>query len=207
VRYIKGGFAVLLLLFIDVCSAQSENKSVTQLFCDSIYPNKSYKIIMQVFPDGLDSTNENNLIFQTLLTSNDNAVIFFTDTVFSHNGKLSFHDFNNDGIRDILIEENSDVRSNTTYNLYLVDTAKNKLKKVNGFHEIRNPVYLHQYNLIESYVVSGEDYTQFYQIGNDTIKQYDITVSDDHKENGSYEKEYEKAIQQILKREKQLNKL
>jgi hypothetical protein len=119
---------------------------------------------------------------------------------------VRFSDFNGDNIKDILIQNISDVRSNPTYYLYLVDTTHDKLTKIRGFEEIKNPSYVSKYNLIDNYVLSGQTWTSFYKIQNDTIKDFDIVIYDDNLGNGNYERDYNKAIKKILTAEKKNNR-
>ncbi len=104
----------------------------------------------------------------------------------------------------ILIQNISDVRSNWTFNLYLVDTINDKLTKVKGFEEIKNPKFLSKYNLIDNYVMSGRNWTSFYKIENNKIKEYDIVIYDGEDKNGkvTYDNDYKKAIKTILTNEK-----
>ena len=80
----------------------------------------------------------------------------------------------------------------------LVDTTQNKLKKIKGFEEIKNPNYLPQYNLIDNYVMSGQIWTSFYKILGDSVKDFDIVIHDDQIDNGHYVREYKKAINSIM---------
>jgi hypothetical protein len=116
--------------------------------------------------------------------------------------KVQFADFNGDNVKDILVQNVSDVRSNQTYYLYLVDTTYGRLTKIKGFEEIKNPDYVSKYNLIDNYVMSGKDRTSFYKIQSDTIKDFDIVIYDDHLDDGIYDRDYKNAIKKILRNEK-----
>lgn len=181
----------------------SETKSeTTEILCDTVYVNKDYKIALTTF----DPTNEDETIPNTLFTfsklTNGKWLPIFSDSIFSRVQEVRFDDFNNDKVKDILVQNYSDVRSNWTYYLYLVDTTQNKLKKIKGFEEIKNPNYLPQYNLIDNYVNSGQNWTSFYKIMGDTIKDLGTVIYDDQKDDGSYDREYKKAIKTILTKEK-----
>lgn len=67
--------------------------------------------------------------------------------------------------------------------------------EVIGFEEIKNPTYNAKYNIIESYIVSGEDWLFFYGIRKNKVFDYKIRVKDDHGKN--FDKEYIKAIKEI----------
>ena len=105
----------------------------------------------------------------------------------------------------MLFKNISDLRSNWTYNLYLVDLKKDKLKKIKGFNEIKNPHYLPKYNIIDNEVMSGRIWTSFYQIKGDTIKnfRYEIYRGEDENRNpDTYEEDYKHTLNQILKNKK-----
>lgn len=170
----------------------------TEIFCDTVYPNKGYKITLLAF----DPMNEDETIPNTLFTfsklTNGKYFPFFSDSIFNKVQEVRFEDFNNDNVKDILVQNYSDVRSNWTYHLYLIDTIQNRLRKIKGFEEIKNPNYLAQYNLIDNYVMSGQIWTSFYKITGDTIKDFDIVIYDNQADDGSYDREHKKAIKSIL---------
>lgn len=69
----------------------------------------------------------------------------------------------------------------------------------NYLSNIPNPNYLPQYDLIDNQVLSGRNWTSFYKIIGDSIKDFDIVIYDDEKDNSSYKVEYQKAINKILR--------
>ena len=86
--------------------------------------------------------------------------------------------------------------------MYLIDTLNNSIKKVKGFNQIKNPNFISKYNLIDNEVMSGRNWTSFYQIQNDSIYDFDYIIYQDEDENGNitnFEKEYEKTLNKILK--------
>jgi len=174
-----------------------------EILCDSVYKNKDYKIVQDYYPDGMGGNiSDNNTIFTFIKSDNSNIKIILKDTLYSKTGEIEFRDFNGDNVKDILVQNISDVRSNWTYYLYLVDTTHDRLKKIKGFEEIKNPNYLPQYNLIDNYVMSGKTWTSFYKIKGDSIKDFDIVIYDDQTDNGTYERDYKKSIDLIMRREK-----
>lgn len=181
---------------------KKENFEKTEIVCDTVYKNKNYKLTLTLF----DTTNEDETIPNTLFTlsklTNGQYLPIYSDSVFNTVQEIHFADFNNDKVKDILVQNISDVRSNWTYYLYLVDTAQNKLKKIKGFEEIKNPNYLPQYNLIDNYVMSAQIWTSFYKIKGDSIKDFDIEIYDNQTDDGSYDRDYKKAIKSILTKEK-----
>lgn len=181
-----------------VTKADKENFEKTEIVCDTVYKNKGYKLTLALF----DSTNLDETIPNTLFTlsqlKNGQYLTIYFDSIFNRVQVIDFADYNNDNVKDILVQNFSDVRSNWTYYLYLVDTGQNKLKKIKGFEEIKNPNYLPQYNLIDNSVMSGQIWTSFYKIQGDSIKDFDIVIYDNQTNDGSYERDYKKAIKSIL---------
>lgn len=173
-----------------------------EMNCDSIYPQKGYKITLTSFDTTLEDETVPNSLFTLSRFSNGQYLPVFSDSIFSSFREIDFADFDNDGVPDILVQNISDVRSNHTYYLYLVDTVQNKLKKINGFQAIKNPNYLPQYNLITSYVMSGKIRTSFYKIKDAAVKDLGIIIYDNQTDDGAYEKSYRRAVRSILKQER-----
>ena len=185
-----------------VIKPEKENFENTEIGCDTVYKNKGYKLTLSVF----DTTGDDETIPNTLFTlsklTDGHYLPIYSDSIFNKIQDIHFADFNNDNVKDILVQNISDVRSNSTYYLYLVDIARDKLKKIKGFEEIKNPKYLPQYDLIDNYVMSGKIWTSFYKIKGDSIKDFDIVIYDDQTDNGNYERAYKKAIHSIMTKEK-----
>lgn len=170
-----------------------------EINCDSVYKNKDYTIVLETYnPDEYNY----KFIFSILKNKQGKKNEIFRDTIESTVGDVGFSDYNNDGIKDILIQNISDVRSNWTYNLYLVNLKKDTFQKVKGFEQIKNPRYLPKYNLIDNEVMSGREWTSFYQIQNDTIHDFGYVIEKGMNENGTYvdfDKEYKTTLQKVLK--------
>jgi len=188
---------ILLLSFFDSIKSQTVDNLVIN--CDSIYQAKGYKVTLKRFDIQIDNESENNSIFVFSRLINNKSIDVFKDTVFTTVLEIKFADFNNDKIKDILIQNYSDVRSNWTYYLYLVDTTNDKLIKVKGFEQIKNPKYNSDYDIIENYVLSGRNWTSFYKIDSDKIIDFGITIYDGVDDNGynTYDKDYKNAINLI----------
>jgi len=88
--------------------------------------------------------------------------------------------------------------------LYIVDIINDRLLKIKGFEEIKNPNYLFKYDLVDNYVNSGKNWTSFYKIQGDTIKNFDIVIYDGQTdfEDEKYIQDHKKAIKTILRNEK-----
>ena len=186
-------------------SLESQKKIDTlEIICDSVYKNKGYKLTLRTFDTANIYETKPNTIFALCKLINGHYSEIFRDTIFNEVQEVQFEDYNNDKVKDILVQNFSDVRSNWSYNLYLVDTTNDKLKRIKGFEEIKVPVYNSKYDLIENYVLSGRNWTSFYKIKSDSILDYGITIYDGEDDNGktTYDKGYKKAIKIILAKEK-----
>jgi len=183
---------------------QNDQSEIIEINCDSIYKDKGIKI--KLIWLGKNNMSEPNYKYIFLVTKrqNDKYSEIYRDTIESRVQEVTFSDFNNDKIKDILIQNNSDVRSNWTYNLYLVDRNVEQIIKIKGFGEIKNPNYLPKYDLIDNYVMSGQNWTSFYKIVGDSIKDFGIEIYEgkDDKGRNNYDKEYKNAINKIMKKEK-----
>ena len=189
-----------LLIFSLLISSITFAQNTTIIKCDSIYKNKNITIKLINFydeRDGYDSEKNSILIINQKLNGKNSVLI--KDSIFSRVQEVEFKDFNGDKIKDILVQNISDVRSNWTYNLYLYDSKTNNFKRVIGFEEIKNPTYNSKYKIIESHVNSGKNWAAFYKIRNYKVYDYNIEIIDD----GSVksEKEYKKALKKISQKQ------
>jgi len=187
--------SIIFLLSFSYTFAQN----TTTIKCDSIYKDKGITIKLINFDDEKDGyENEKNSILIINQKINGKNSTLIKDSIFCKVQEIEFKDFNNDKIKDILIQNISDVRSNWTYNLYLYNPQINNFKRVIGFEEIKNPTYNSKYKIIESHVNSGKNWAAFYKIKNFKVYDYNIEIIDD----GSLkaEKEYRKAIKKITEK-------
>lgn len=159
-----------------------------------------YKLSIKSFDNSSSDPAELNAIFTVGKSQNGQYVEIFKDSIHNEVEEIKLADYDNDGIEDILIQNFSDVRSNWTYYLYLTDIPNQKLTRIKGFEEVKNPRYLPRYDLIDNYVNSGRNWTQFHKIQGDSIITYEITIYDGEDENGqpTYDSNYKNALRQIL---------
>jgi hypothetical protein len=178
----------------------ADNSEIVEINCDSIYTDKGISIKLFPLDTKKDNEPEYKFIFLTIKQQNGQSFEIFRDTIESTVQEVKFVDFNNDNIKDILIQNISDVRSNWTYNLFIVDKNLDVIRKIKGFEEIKNPNYLTKYDLIDNVVMSGRNWTSFYKIVGDSIRDFEIVIYDGEDENGkvTYDEEYKKAIKTIL---------
>jgi hypothetical protein len=183
-------------------SVEKRKADVIYINCDSVYGNKNYRLVLT--PISTDQQNEENyeFVFQLFKMTNRDSIVIYNDTIISTAQEINFADFNGDNVKDILIQNSSDVRSNWTYYLYLVDLVNDTLQKIEGFNEIKNPKYLKKYNLIDNYVNSGKNWTSLYKIKGDTVLDMGVVIYDDQTENSSYQRDLKDAIEKIIKNEK-----
>ena len=167
---------LLLLIFtwttVTACIAQ-ETVTIT---CDSVYAGKGYRIVLHRFSGDETDETRPNTVFTFSKVTGGREVVLLRDSVFSITRTISFRDFNNDGIKDVLLQHYFDVRSNESNYLYLVDTHKDRLKKIKGFEQIKNPEYLPADNLVSNYVVSGTNWSGFYQVQGDHVRDFGMTI-------------------------------
>lgn len=187
-------------LFPDDWINKKDNSKVIEINCDSIYSNQHFQIELKLL--NFEAENENKYEFRLTKKISGQFENIYSDSIYCTVPEINFIDFNNDKIKDILIQNSSDVRSNWTYNLYLVDLKNESLTKVKGFNEIKNPRFMNEYNLIVNYVNSGKNWTSLYKIERDSVLDMGFLIYDDQTENSSYQKELSDAIEKIKKNEK-----
>lgn len=182
----------------------SDNFEIIEINCDSIYNYKGINIKLVPLDRETNNEPEFKFLFLVMKQQNGQQSEIFRDTIESTVQEVKFADFNNDNVKDILIQNISDIRSNWTYHLYIVDKNVNSIRKIKGFEEIKNPNYLPKYDLVDNMVMSGRNWTSFYKIVGDTIKDFNIVIYDGEDENGkyTYDADYKKAIKKILMNEK-----
>lgn len=193
----------LLIFLISQTLIFSQNKEVKKINCDSIYKEKGYSVSLEFDPKDEILLN---VLFTFSKKINGKEKIIHQEKLHSQFQNVEFIDFNGNGIKDILVENSSDVRSNLTYNLFIVDFNNQKLRKIEGFNEIKNPNYLEKYNLIDCVVMSGRNWTSFYKIEGNKVKDFGYVIEDGEDENGKdleYDKNYNLTLAKILKSEKE----
>jgi len=143
------------------------------------FVDKSYVVAIQygVKNDEEDGLKSSNLYF---------GKIGKTDKVFWKEqlqlrfvkDNVSYEDYNNDGLKDLLIFEDTGARGgNAYYNLYLLNAKNHMVKKVVGFNKIVNPSYHKKLKVIVSYGLAGTDvYISVYRL-NANNKPYQIGKS------------------------------
>ena len=183
--------------------ATAPNFAVTELICDTIYENKKYKIIVSTFTDAISYDQDvYNAVFKCYTWNNERYQEIYSDSIQQHFSGIEFLDFNNDGVKDILLQNTSDARSNLTYYLYLVATKTDQLQKIKKFETIKNPHYLPEHDIIDNLVLSGRNWTNFYKIEGDSIIALDTVIYEGTDENGAdtYDKDYQTALKKLTQK-------
>ena len=202
----------LTSLFLGSCSQENPSSKLAQnhtpnksekfdpmtriIECDSIYPDQEIRVelIEHSFEDYelsaiLRITKKDQLIIQDSLSTSVFAV--------------EFKDFNGDEIDDILVQSSSDARSNWTWSLYVAEDSLKSFQRIKGFEKIKNPNYLKEHDLVDCLVMSGKNWTCFYQIHDDTIHAFEYIVymgyNSEKEEYYDYNKDYEATLKKVLK--------
>jgi len=204
-----------LILYFSACdNAQSSNvntsaaklvdtktKTETEIYTDTtviLFGDTSYELTLHIFDTTNNYDAENNNAVLTFIEQERNqSKILFHDSLFCMYPDIDFKDFNNDKIKDVLIFYYTGARANPTYHLYLSDSKNHKLIRVKGFEKLPNPDLDTTNNIITSIALAGTNYYSFYRI--DTKNKL-INLEHSFEEDPNDSTQYEKAIQQIQKK-------
>lgn len=134
-----------------------------------VYPftNKSYVVAIQhgIKKEEEDGLKTANIYFGKIGKSDK---IFWKEQVQMRliKDNINYEDYNNDGVKDLLIFEDTGARGgNAYYNLYLLNPTDHTVKKVVDFNKIVNPSYNKKHKVIVGYGLTGNDvYVSIYKI-------------------------------------------
>jgi len=180
----------LCLIFITSHSFAQKifNQSNAKGSWQYVYPfkNTSYVLALQCLTTEKEPFSE---LCNTILYFGKTGVktdkIFWKENIEMRHiaDNLKYEDFNNDGVKDLLIFEDTGARGgNSFYNLYLINRKKYTLTKVKNFDKIVNPSYDKKHGVIISYGFTGTNYYQLYRLDKN-YKPYKTGDSFDDKEN------------------------
>jgi len=198
---------LLNILFVSVFFSV-RNSSSNRFSHDALNQNGSFQdSSVYLFGSNLDkltlhifnSTNHDEQTKNAILTFSRQGKVIFQDSLFCMYPDISFQDFNNDGVKDVLVFYSTGARANPTYHLYLADNKNHKLIGVKGFEKLPNPSLGKPENIITSIALSGSNYYSFYRI---TSKNKLINLGHSFEENPRDSTQYERAIRKILKENK-----
>jgi hypothetical protein len=120
--------------------------------CDSVFSEPGYYIQFITLDSLVNNQTNSILVFGQRNKGGQEQI--YIDTLYSKVGQVKFLDFNQDNIKDVLVQNESDARSNWTYNLFLTDLESRTLMMVKGFDQIKNPNVNADFEIIESHVSS-----------------------------------------------------
>lgn len=128
----------------------------------TLFNNPSYLGHLRIFDPANDGDIEKkNAIF----TFSHSGTTIFRDSLFCMSSLIQFEDFNNDGIKDLMIFNYTGGRANPTYHLYLLKPATHQLISVKDFEEIPNAQLNSKFNIISGTALGGMNYYfSFYRI-------------------------------------------
>lgn len=135
-----------------------------------LYPFKDKRYVMAIqylIVDGESSKEPSNAIIYFGKIDKKADKIFWKENLALRqiSNNITYEDYNNDGIKDLLIFEDTGGRGgNSFYNLYLVNPKNHTLNKVGDFNKIVNPNYNKKYKVIVSYGLTGTNYYQLYKL-------------------------------------------
>jgi hypothetical protein len=180
------------------------NQAGTKGTWQYIYPfqDKSYVLAIQYAVDEKETAEEdvNALVYFGKIGSKMDQV-FWKQKIYAKliNDNVSYEDYNNDRIKDIVIFSETGARGgNAFYYLFLIDPKNKKINRVKNFENIVNPEYNRKYHVVVSYGLSGTNNYSIYKISKDykayqTGKSFEDTFESDPTE-------LDKRIKKILKK-------
>jgi hypothetical protein len=159
--------SLLFYLFISFCILNSKQGNC-QSFDTTLSIFTGYKLRVTIFNHerGNDYDTAKNAVLVFYKNQNGHRRDMFIDSTFCSRATVRLEDFNNDGVKDLLVFYDWDVRSNEMYHLYLVNAKGKRLLGVKGFENVKNPFFNKKHYVIESHVVSGRNYWVYYRINN-----------------------------------------
>lgn len=169
-----------------------------------IYPfkDKSYVLAIQF---GVDEKDADEGVRKSIIyfgkTDGKADKVFWKEYIEMRliNHSITYEDYNNDGIKDLIIFEDTGGRGgNAYYNLYLINQKRHTLTKVKDFNKIVNPNYDKKYKLIISYGLAGSNYYQLYRLDKNN-KPYKIGGSFEDTKNLNLDKKIAKILNRYKK--------
>ena len=212
----KSTIIIFLTLIIVSCSRHQEYKNDTiakflekkenKYFKKCFLFNDSSYIFTLTTIDTIDSydINKRTALVNLYHINSGHIDTLLNDSLFCRNSRMAepelqvgFVDFNFDGVKDIVLPAGTDPRENHGFHLYLVKNKTKSLHYVKGFEEIGNPESDSLNQLIESFVLSGQNFYKFYTIDT-TDKLVDLGHEVDMEFNDADSLKHLKAISDIL---------
>ena len=181
----------LIVLSLSTLHGLSQNTTDSILF-----GNKDYHFSLRVFAPKEYDEEKFNAVFTFYKLTNQKKVILRRDSLYCMYNDVDFMDFNNDGVKDLLVFHSTGARANPTYYLYLLDKKNLQLIRVLHFEDITNPYLDSSANIIVGIGLAGSNYYSFYRLSK-TNKL--ITLLKDVEEDPNDSLQFEKIIRRLKK--------
>ncbi len=157
--------SILILLSFSLLTHGVSAQSFVNDSTLTIFNSKNYQFVLTILDPG--SSNEERPNAQVLIKhffpGEENIIMY--KPVFCQYRSIVLKDFNNDGVKDILVLHTSSARSNLSYYLYLVTHKKRSFIPVFGFEELLNPEIDKKTGIITSTALYGNKQSfSFYKI-------------------------------------------
>lgn len=183
--------------------AQAKNAAIR--VADSsviVFNDDNYKLALHVFSltDDYGIAMPNATLTLKYFNGKDVKTLL-VDSLICMKPWIRFEDFNNDGVKDILVFNTTSARSNWTHYLYVVDSKSKSIHRVKGFEKLLNPHLDCGTNIISSIALYGKTYYSFYRIKKNSLDSLGYGFETDA---ADAENKYKKAIKQIIKKDKEL---
>jgi hypothetical protein len=183
----------IALLFLSLSTLHG----LSQKMLDStLSGSKNYHFSLHIFDTTASDKTKCNAVFTFYKFTNQKKVILRRDSLYCMDNFTDFVDFNNDGVKDLLIFHSTGARANPTYYLYLLDKKNLQLTRVLHFEDIPNPYLDSPANIIVGVGLAGSNYYSFYRLSK-TNKL--ITLIKDVEEDPKDSLQYEKIIKRLNK--------
>lgn len=172
---------LLLVMLLSVCKGKS------QIGLDTVIYLSDDPILYARFTineAGRRASHNASVHFYKKINQNDSEELF-VDALYCMSDEILFKDFNNDGLKDLLIFHSTGGRANPTYYLYLLDQNKHSVMRVSGFENLPNPDI--DKGIITSIALAGTHYIySFYMIENNKLTDMHTSFETDRNDTTQY---------------------
>ncbi|MFM2385760.1 MAG: hypothetical protein RL660_517 [Bacteroidota bacterium] len=171
---------------------------------DSIFADKNYRMELSFYKNETPATSTKHFGRVRFYKQESIAKkLLFEDSIYLHIGVFEFKNFDKDTFKEILLECCYTNRANMFFHLYDIDSYCDSVVRIKNFEKIANPNYLADHDIIDNYVLSGQDWTAFYKINGDSIISFEdysmIWGYDENSIDTNKDLEYAKKLKAVLK--------
>ncbi len=161
-----------------------------------VFGDENYMLFLHTFDNANSNASTKNTTLTLTKKTEKRVDTLFKDSLHCMHPDISFKDFNNDKVKDVLIFYYTGGRANPTYHLYLTDLKKKSLIRIRGFEELPNPELDTRNNIITSVALAGTYFWSFYTINH---KNKLVELGHEFEANVDYSIKFDKALNTILK--------